>query len=201
MTRRLRGIKMIKDFEDVDSDNFFKIASFTDLSGHSLKLYSSEGNKLGINFNCKKSHYMIIGPQYTVNASPMDINGMSLSWVNKLSYLGVVILSGKTFDVDISCVRRKFFSAVNSILKRSSKCTDVKLHLCEAHCLPILLYASECFDVTITRKRGVNSWRNSVYRKIFGYHKWESVRQLICLLERLDFLSLLAFRKFCFTKM
>ena len=75
------------------------------------------------------------------------------------------------------------------------------LHLCEAHWLPIILYASECFDFTITRKREVNSWWNSVYRKIFGYHKWESVRQLICLLERLDFLSLLEFRKFYFTKM
>ena len=82
---------------------------------------------------------MTIVPQFTVNVSPMEINGMSLSWVNKLSHLGVVILSGKTYDVDISCVRRKFFSSVNSIFSRSSKFTEnVKLHLCEAHCLPIL---------------------------------------------------------------
>ena len=32
-------------------------------------------------------------PQYTANVSPMEINDMSLSWVNKLSYLGVVKLS------------------------------------------------------------------------------------------------------------
>ena len=122
--------------------------------------------------------------------------------LNKLSYLGVVILSGETCDVDISCVQRKFFSSVNSVFSRSSICTEnIKLHLCEAHCLPILLYSSECFDFITTQKREVNSWWNSVYRKIFGYHKWESVRQLICLLERLDFLSLLEFRKFCFTKM
>ena len=114
----------------------------------------------------------------------------------------VVILSGKTFDVDIFCVRRKFFSSVNSNFSRSSKCTkNVKLHVCEAHCLRILLYAPECFDLTVTQKREINSWWNSVYRKIFGYPKCESVRQLIRLLERLDFLSLLEFIKFCFTKM
>ena len=101
---------------------------------------------------------MTIGPQYTVNVSPMEINGMSLSWVNKLSYLDVVILSGKTFDVDISCVRRKFFFSVNSILSRSWIWTEnVKLHLCEAHCLTINLSASECFDFAITQKREVNS--------------------------------------------
>ena len=60
-----------------------------------LNLCGSEGNKLGINFNYKKSHCMTIGPQYTVNVSPIEINGMSLSWVNKLSYPGVVIYPEK----------------------------------------------------------------------------------------------------------
>ena len=126
------------------ADDLLKISASISNLQCLLNLCGSEGNKLGINFNCKKSHGMIIGSQYTVNASPMEINGMSLSWANKLSYLGVVILSGKTFDVDICCVRRKFFSSVNSILSRSSKCTEnIKLHLCEAHCLPILL----CFKI------------------------------------------------------
>ena len=41
----------------------------------------------------------------------------------------------------------------------------------------------------------------TVYGKIFDYRKWESVRQFVYLLEGLDFLSLLEFRKFCFTEM
>ena len=32
-------VKIIKGFEDVDSNTFFKIASSTNLRGHSLKLY------------------------------------------------------------------------------------------------------------------------------------------------------------------
>jgi hypothetical protein len=32
----------------------------------------------------------------------------------------------------------------------------------------------------------MNSWWNSVYRKIFGYFKWESVRIIICCLQKLN---------------
>ena len=44
VTTRVRGdlievFKIIKGFEDVDSNTFFKIASSTNLRGHSLKLY------------------------------------------------------------------------------------------------------------------------------------------------------------------
>jgi len=52
-TRRLRGdlievFKIIKGFEDIDKDIFFK-CSHTELRGHSLKLY-----KTGCNLDCKK---------------------------------------------------------------------------------------------------------------------------------------------------
>ena len=36
----------------------------------------------------------------------------------------------------------------------------------------------------------MNSWWNSVYRKIFHFNKWDSVSELILCLERLDFKSL-----------
>ena len=44
MTRRVRGdlievFKIIKGFEEVDFNTFFKIATSTNLRGHSLKLY------------------------------------------------------------------------------------------------------------------------------------------------------------------
>ena len=44
MTRRVRGdlievFRIIKGFEEVDSNIFFNIASFINLRGHSLKLY------------------------------------------------------------------------------------------------------------------------------------------------------------------
>jgi len=46
----------------------------------------------------------------------------------------------------------------------------------------------------------INSWWNSVYRKIFNFNKWESVKQLICLLGRLDVLHLENIRRIHFIK-
>jgi len=45
-----------------------------------------------------------------------------------------------------------------------------------------------------------NSWWNSVYRKIFGFNKWESVRELVCMLGRLDLLHIVNLRRLTFVK-
>ena len=44
----------------------------------------------------------------------------------------------------------------------------------------------------------VSIWWNTVYRNIFGYHKWESVKEVICRLGRLDFPHLLNLRRSSF---
>ena len=70
----------------------------------------------------------------------------------------------------------------------------------ETHCLPILMYASEAVNLDATRSNKVNSWWNSVYRQICHFNKWESVSELILLLERLDYNSLHTLRKLKFIK-
>jgi len=56
--------------------------------------------------------------------------------------------------------------------------------------LPILLYATESINLPHADLAELNACWNSVYRKIFGYHKWESVRALIGHLGRLDYLHI-----------
>ena len=51
---------------------------------------------------------------------------------------------------------------------------------------PFLLYATESLNLPNQQLTEINSWWNSVYRKIFGYQKWESVRSLISFSGRLD---------------
>ena len=70
----------------------------------------------------------------------------------------------------------------------------------ETYCLPILMYASGAVYLDATRSNEINSWWNSVYRKIFYFNKWESVSELILLLERLDYNSLYMLRKCKFIK-
>src|SRR3989442_3645650 len=83
--------------------------------------------------------------------------------------------SGKSFQIDLANTRRKFFVSVNRILSKCNLTSDmVKLRLLESHCLPILLYAVESLNLPKSQISELNSWRNSIYRKIFNYHKWES---------------------------
>jgi hypothetical protein len=91
--------------------------------------------------------------------------------------------------------------SVNSILSKCKYCSDiVKLQLVESHCLPIIMYAIESLHFKSVQLKEINSWWNSVYRKIFSYNKWESVRELICLLGRLDILHLENLRRLAFIK-
>ena len=76
----------------------------------------------------------------------------------------------------------------------------VKLELLEKHCLPVLLYAIESTNLNTSQLQEINSWWNSVFRKIFGYNKWESVKELICLLERLDIWHMVNLRQLLFLK-
>jgi len=55
---------------------------------------------------------------------------------------------------------------------------------------PILFYATESINLPHADLAELNACRNSVYRKIFGYHKWESVRAFIGHLGMLDYLHI-----------
>ena len=147
----------------------------------------------------KKSHCMTIGPDCISNMPNLSVSGSSIMWVDSLSYLGIRIIACKKFKADHTACRRKCFADVNCIY---SSCVDDldKLFLMETHYLPILMYALEAMYFDATRCNEINSWWNSVYRKIFHFNKWESVSELILFLERLDYKSLYMLRKCKFIK-
>ena len=76
----------------------------------------------------------------------------------------------------------------------------VKLELLESQCLPIILYGIECLDVKNIKVKEINSWWNSIYRRIFKYNKWESVKTLICNLGCLDVHHIVNLRRLLFVK-
>jgi len=50
---------------------------------------------------------------------------------------------------------------------------------------------------TVNHLNAYRYW-NSVYRKIFDFRSWESVRELICCLEKMNFEHLYYQKKLCF---
>ena len=117
----------------------------------------------------------------------MTLSGMSLQWADTVKYLDIVLHAGSSFKIDISEIRRKFFTSINVILSKCKYTNEMtNLQLVESHCLPILLYATESTNLNKDQMKEINSWWNAAYRKIFKYNQWESVKELIFWLGRVD---------------
>ena len=88
----------------------------------------------------------------------------------------------------MNIIKQKFFPSCNCILSQAKSMVDlVKLQLLESYCLPILLYATAAVKLSNEQLSELNAAWNSAYRRIFGFNKWESVRQFTGGLGRLDF--------------
>ena len=175
-------------------------ASVRDLQ-NMLNICCDTTSELGITFNPAKSKCLFVGPDQYVKPAKMYVNNSELVWTDNIKYLGVVFQSGKSLGIDLSECRKKFFSAVNNILSKTKFCSEiVRLHLLESYCLPILSYALESIILDKSQLRQLNSWWNSVYRTVFNYNKWDSVKELIYYLGRIDLLHIVQMRRLLFFK-
>ena len=118
--------------------------------------------------------------------SKLMLNGQSVEWTDKWPYLGVTVKSGIKFGCCIAEKVRKFYRATNGILRIDGKPNDMLfLRLIESHCIPILTYGIEVIVVSdANERRQLRVAYNSVFRRIFSYRPWESVRELQTLLSR-----------------
>jgi len=157
--------------------------------------------ELNLQFNAKKSHCIAFGKLNHNLLRFMVRNNSSLAWVLSVKYLGVHLVSGKKLSFDIKSAKRSFFMACNAILSHT-KHTDeiIQLSLQESYCLPILTYGVTAISLNVSQYNELNACWNSVYRRLFGFHKWESVRSLIDGFARLDFKHLVMTYKVRFYK-
>jgi len=89
----------------------------------------------------------------------------------------------------------------NAILSHTKHIDEIiQLSLQESHCLSILTYGIMAVSLNVSQYNELNTCWNSVYRRIFGFHEWESVRSLIDRLSRLDFKHLVMMYKVRFYK-
>ena len=105
----------------------------------------------------------------------------------------------KKLVVDISPVLRKFYDAANAIFSYSKYVSDIaKLHLFESFTLPLMTYGLDAVSLTQPQLAKLNACWNNIYRRIFGYRRWESVKQVQFYCERLDFLRIIDKYRFKF---
>jgi len=91
--------------------------------------------------------------------------------------------------------------SVNTVLAKTKfTCDMVKLNIIESSCLPILLYGAESGILTDNASNVFNCCWNSVYRRIFGYFRWESVRNIMGSLNKLNVIHMINLRRVLFIK-
>jgi len=156
-------------------------------------------NELLLKFNANKSFCVAIGRLYNLVSDPMRLGSESIQWVSSIKYLGVTVCGGKSLSFDTALTKRSFFAACNCVFAQAKNVNElVHLSLQETYCLSVLTYAIPALSLNSKQMSELNVCWNSVYRKIFGFNRWESVKAFICGLGRLDFHHIVSVRKIKF---
>ena len=74
-----------------------------------LDICDKIGNELEIKFNPVKSNCMAICHNCYNDLAYLTLGNVQLPWVDKIEYLGVTISRAKSFQIDLSAIRRNFF--------------------------------------------------------------------------------------------
>ena len=145
-------------------------------------------NKKCLDFNVNKSSCFNIGSAAKYSLKPLKLQGADVAWSNSLKYLGVNFTFGKDFKVEIKEMKRKFYASSNAILSKTKGFEELaRLSLLQSHCLPHLLYAIPALTISKMHINELNIAWNNIYRCIFGFHIWESVKMFIAGIGNLDF--------------
>jgi hypothetical protein len=118
----------------------------------------------------------------------MKLGDLTVEWVNSFKYLGLTFISGSSIKVDCQVIKRKCYAACNSVLTHSRRNNElVKLQLSKSFCLPLLTYCLGAIEVPRHKIKKMGVCYNDCFRKIFGFHRWESVKELQGYLGELPF--------------
>lgn len=128
-----------------------------------------EFNAIGMAINAKKSACLRIGNRHQIDVCPIVINCQPLLWKQEIGYLGILILSGKRFKINLQRLKQKYYRALNGIFGKVGLSTSpiVLCSLVQSHCIPILLYGAESL---IWSDKMSNSFENAysqAFMKIF----------------------------------
>ena len=146
-----------------------------------IKTCSNYCRTFGLSFNPKKSKIMIFS-KTSINydlVAPIYMNGTAIECIEKIKYLGTTILSRSGLTFSAAPELLSFYRSVNSILNVINKPDELtQMHLLFSNCVPILTHACAVKEFTSREMMDCNTAVNDAIRKIFSFHRWESIRDL-----------------------
>src|SRR6218665_3080973 len=98
----------------------------------------------------------------------ISVNNVLINYVDKLKYLGCVLVSAKSYKVSLHEMRVKFYKSFNSLYSKCVKFSEpVLLHLINAHCKPFFLYGMEAVNLNNRELNTLNYTYSNGICKIF----------------------------------
>ena len=81
--------------------------------------------------------------------------------------------------IDTCHIKRAFYKACNGILSHCSTAdVFVKLSLVKSYCLPVLIYCIGALNLLVAKIKDLGVCWNDRFRKLFGYKRLESVKEV-----------------------
>ena len=143
-----------------------------------------------LTFNPRKSKILVFSKKVVDLSSlkPVTLDGFAIEYAQSIKYLGVIISSNKGFAFSAKNDLRNFYRSSNSILNSLHKPSEpVLMHLLYANCVPTLTYACSVKTFSAKEMQECTTALNNAIRRIFTFHRWESVR---CLREAFNYKSI-----------
>ena len=145
-----------------------------------INICTQEISYLDMSLNVAKSSIIRIGKRYKNQCSLIKVGDNLLQFADVVPYLGVNIVSGQHFMLDISVQKSRFYCALNGIL---SKCRGVMnetvtLRLINTYCRPLLLYGCDCVPLCKSYVNSLSHSWNRIYWKLFNVNDHECISEI-----------------------
>ena len=88
--------------------------------------------------------------------------------VAELRCLGVHFTAGHKLKFQFDCCKAKYYNAISAILAYVGNTADIVLPLCNAQCVPILLYCVEAMSLTKSEKLKLSHPYFRLFGKLFN---------------------------------
>ena len=154
-------------------------SSVTELQ-NMINICCNELDKLDLSLNGSKSSCLRIGKRWHVKCVPLHTTkGEVINWVSSVTYLGVVITTGPTFNFSLDKPKSKFYSSFNAIYCKLGKINNpiVTLHLISTIALPALLYSLEVLPINKTCMKALEHPWSKAFMKNFQTFDMDTVRE------------------------
>jgi len=116
---------------------------------------------MSLQFNCSKSHCMVVGRVIAVQVQSMLLD-THIHWYQSIKYLGVYVVSRKTRP-SVSPMKRAFYVTCDSIFSNTDGLNEmVLLSLQDAYSLSILMYVAPALHLSAKQTNELNEYFDTI---------------------------------------